>query len=585
MSINRSQELQSGDSSVFNDYKVTEGSSNSTSQDAYARRQDQGFNDLENYNTYSWTKPYSIPLQAVKNRMGTIVQDVTKLLSTYEQNLKNVYLNPYLDPGLEDSHFHIWDELNTNNKTLIEEYFPPSTVTGTDEFWQRNKEAFEDAGKEGVMYIGGNQYFDERTGQYVYPPDLENHLSNVIYPEYVSFSQYLYAEKHGCRGCRKFVKDYDRLISHSVFVHLFDFRYFLKLLLHEANYINNSLTYDFGDIYEDESQQQAASFYFSWAEMAAHYTKVIAEQLTQGQDYLSSSEVDYVSKKQAAQFQAFFSIRVASYTEGIDNVLFSLKKELMDNSEIFYERYVTPSLKFKSSVSAPLELDIQTTNLKTEAPVLAEEIITAVNAFKGNFGSILSDMIQRRSNLRSKFDRLVSLNLQRKKYISYIDQLSTKASTRPRILIEVKEDNTSSIFDRIIIDENRNQTLKSSHGLLDDLGEDSHPQYLMRSGGAIFGNIEVADKVTIDGVDLSAHAHTGQDGSMRIRSTDIDYSSPREETDLFGSTVVGEMQVTVSSFVPDIRTGGMPVVDVVLDIEIPDEIDGRYEYEIVYIEI
>ena len=107
----------------------------------------------------------------------------------------------------------------------------------------------------------------------------------------------------------------------------------------------------------------------------------------------------------------------------------------------------------------------------------------------------------------------------------------------------------------------------------------------MRSGGAIFGNIEVADKVTIDGVDLSAHAHTGQDGSMRIRSTDIDYSSPREDTDLFGSTVVGEMQVTVSSFVPDIRTGGMPVVDVVLDIEIPDEIDGRYEYEIVYIEI
>jgi hypothetical protein len=571
MSINRSQELQSGDSSVFNDYKVTEGSSNSTSQDAYARRQDQGFNDLENYNSYSWTKPYSIPLQAVKNRMGIVVQDITQLLSTYEQNLKNVYLNPYLDPGLEDSHFHIWDELNTNNKALIEEYFPPSVVT--------------DAGEEGVMYVGGSQYFDETTGQYIEAPDLDKHLSNAIYPEYVSFSEYLYAEEHGCRGCRKFVKDYDRLMSHSVFVHLFDFRYFLKLLLHEANYIKNSLTYDFGDIYEDESQQQAASFYFSWAEMAAHYTKVIADQLAQGQDYLSSSEVDYVSKKQAAQFQAFFSIRVASYTEGVDNVLFSLKKELMDNSQVFYERYVSPSLKFKSNVSAPLELDIQTTNLRSEAPVLAEEIITAVNAFKGNFGSILSDMIQRRSNLRSKFDRLVNLNLQRKKYISYIDQLSAKASTRPKILIEVKEDNTSSIFDRVIIDDNRNQTLKSSHGLLDDLSEDSHPQYLMRSGGAIFGNIEVADKVTIDGVDLSAHAHTGEDGSMRIRSTDIDYSSPREETDLFGSTVVGEMQVTVSSFVPDIRTGGMPVVDVVLNIEIPDEIDGIYEYEIVYIEI
>jgi hypothetical protein len=578
MSINRSQELQSGDSSVFNDYRVSEGSSNSTSQDAYARRQEEGFNDLDNYNTYSWNKPYTIPLKSVKNRMSTVVQDITELLSTYEQNLKNVYLNPYLDPGLEDSHFHIWDELSSNNKSLVEEYFPASTQSTQGEMTTAVEEVDEtDAGDDTVI--------DVSFGLYTPPTDPDNNTTSLVYPQYVSFSQYLYAEKHGCRGCRKFVKDYDRLISHSVFVHLFDFRYFLKLLLHEANNIKNSLTYDFGDTYEDESQQQAASFYFSWAEMAAHYTKVIAEQLSQGQDYLSSSEVDYISKKQAAQFQAFFSIRVASYTEGIDNVLFSLKKELMDNSEIFYERYVSPSLKFKLNVSAPLELDIQTTNLKNEAPVLASEIITAVNALKGNFGSILSDMVQRRSNLRSKFDRLVSLNLQRKKYISYIDQLSTKASTRPRILIEVKEDNTSTIFDRVIIDENKNQSLKSSHGLLDDLSDNSHPQYLLRSGGSIFGNIEVQDKVTIDGVDISAHAHTGEDGSIRIKSTDIDYETPREDTELLELSSIGEMQVTVESFVPDIRTGGMPVVDVVLNIEIPDEIDGRYEYEIAYLEI
>lgn len=578
MSINRSQELQSGDSSVFNDYRVSEGSSNSTSQDAYARRQEEGFNDLDNYNTYSWNKPYTIPLKSVKNRMSTVVQDITELLSTYEQNLKNVYLNPYLDPGLEDSHFHIWDELSSNNKSLVEEYFPASTQSTQGEMTTAVEEVDEtDAGDDTVI--------DVSFGLYTPPTDPDNNTTSLVYPQYVSFSQYLYAEKHGCRGCRKFVKDYDRLISHSVFVHLFDFRYFLKLLLHEANNIKNSLTYDFGDTYEDESQQQAASFYFSWAEMAAHYTKVIAEQLSEGQDYLSTSEVDYISKKQAAQFQAFFSIRVASYTEGIDNVLFSLKKELMDNSEIFYERYVSPSLKFKLNVSAPLELDIQTTNLSNQAPVLASEIITAVNALKGNFGSILSDMVQRRSNLRSKFDRLVSLNLQRKKYISYIDQLSAKASTRPRILIEVKEDKTSSIFDRVVIDENKNQNLKSSHGLLDDLDENNHPQYLLRGGGNIFGNIEVQDRVTIDGVDISAHAHTGEDGSMRIKSTDIDYETPREDTELFGASNVGEMQVTVDSFVPDIRTGGMPVVDVVLNIEIPDEIDGRYEYEIVYVEI
>lgn len=571
MSINRSNPISAADSSVFDDYNVPEGSSNSLNQDNYIRRQQEDFNDLQNYNTYSWTKPYEIPLTAVKNRISTVNKEINDLLLGYETALKNVYINPFLDPGIEESHFHIWDELYKNNKDLIHEYFPDSNV---DEKIQNS------------VHVGGSQYFDENTGQYIDSKELHQHFSNKPSPDYISFDQYLYAEEHGCRGCRKFVKDYDRVISHSSFVHLFDFRYFLKLLSHESMCIKESLLNDFGAEYEDESQKQTASFYFSWAEMASHYTQLIAEQLTQQQDSIPSSEVDNISKKQAAQFQAFFSIRIASYTEAIDNILFSLKKDLVDTCEIFYKRYVAPAIKFKSSVAAPLELDIQTTQLRTNAPVLAEEVITAVNAFKGNFGSILADMVQRRSNLKSKFDRLLSLNIQRRKYVSYIDQLSIKANTRPNVIVKVSEDKYSSIFNRVTIDQSEKQTLKSTHAMLDGLDENHHPQYLLRSGGMLFGDIEVNDGVTIDGVDISEHAHTGVDGTHRIKSTDIDYDTPREEgvVSILSAAQNGALEVSINSFVPDIRQGGLPVVDVILDISIPDEVKDKYEFEILYVE-
>ena len=336
--------------------------------------------------------------------------------------------------------------------------------------------------------------------------------------------------------------------------------------------------------YEDESQEQAAIFYFSWAKMAENHTRLVTEELNENSDQIPSSEVDLISKKQAAQFQAFFSIRVAAYTESIDNLLFSMKKYLLDTCHVFYTKYVSPSLKFKSQVAAPLELDLLTTSMRTSMPTLAEEVVTAVNSFKGNFGSILTDMVQRRSNIQQKFDNLLSLNIQRKKYISYIDQLSSKASSRPKIIIKIDEDKHSFLFDQITIDDSSRMSLSSVHGNLDSLNDNDHPQYLMRSGGTIFGDIIMTEGVTIDGVDIDTHAHTGEDGSVRIKSTDIDYETPREETTLLQSADGSLLEVSINAFESSIKNGGVPTVNAVVNISIPDSYSDKYEYEIVYLE-
>ena len=563
MSINRSDSLQNGGEYIFRDYSVTEGSDYSLSEQNAMRRAEQSFNDLSNFNLYSWKRGYSIPLNVVKSNFFSVHKNIQNLYETIEDLLNKVYLNPYLDPDIEESHFHLWEELYKNNNDVINQ-----NLANIKE---------DDQG----IFTGGSKYFDENTGTY---KDKEINSSNPVAPNFISFNQYIYAEEHGCRGCRKFVKEYDRLISHSVFVHLFDFRYYLKLLLNESDYIKESLLYDFGDEYNDESQEQTATFYFSWAKMAENHTRLIAEELAEQATQLPNTEVDNISEKQAAQFQAFFSIRVASYTEVIDNLLFSLKKDLMDTCDIFYKRFVSPSLKFKAQVAAPLELDIKTTSLTNKAPILSEEIITAVNSVTGNFGAVLTDMVQRKQSINTKFDKLFSLNIQRRKYINYIDQLSVKGSSRPKVILNISEDKYSPIFDLIYVDPSERKSLKSTHASLDDLSEDHHPQYLMRSGGTIFGDILVSEGITIDGVDISEHAHTGLDGSAKIKSTDIDYDTVREEVTLFSEENGTTLALSITNFSSDIRQGGIPVVDAILEINIPDDIQNKYELEILYVE-
>lgn len=551
MSINSSNNPQIISPRVFDEYSVSEGSSNSLPEENQRKRYEQSFNDIENFDTYSFQKPYSIPLNVVRHKVNKTYSQIEDTLFVYENILSNVFINPYINADLEECHIHLWQEINKN--------YPESLRYIED---------------EDQVFIGGSSRFNETTGQY----------EEVDPPEYISFKQYLYAEKHGCRGCRRLVKEYDKTISHSMFVHFFDYRYYLTMLLHEAHCIKQSLLFDFGVEYDDESQEQTAIAYFAWAKMAENHTRLIAEELSEPKRELPTSEVDSISKKQAAQFQAFFSIRIASYSEAIDNILFSMKKYLVDTCDIFYNKYVSPAIKFKSKVASPLEVDMMTTRLGVDAPVLAEEIVTAVNSFKGNFGSILTDMTQRRNTMQEKFDKLFSLNRQRKKYIDYIDQLSEKASSRPNVILNIQKDIYSKVFDNIFIDSSERLSLFSGHGNLDGLLEDHHPQYLLRSGGTIFGDILVEEGITIDGVDLSAHAHTGQDGSVKIKSTDIDYNTPREETTILQTEEGNQLLVSIDSFESDTRTGGVPVVNAVVNINVPDEFANKYEFEIIYLE-
>lgn len=91
--------------------------------------------------------------------------------------------------------------------------------------------------------------------------------------------------------------------------------------------------------------------------------------------------------------------------------------------------------------------------------------------------------------------------------------MSLKAVNKEKIVTSETNTNYAALLSNLSVDESQSNSLKSAHGILDDLTEDSHPQYLMKSGGIITGDIKVENNSKIDGVQISEHSHSGSDGS------------------------------------------------------------------------
>ena len=180
-------------------------------------------------------------------------------------------------------------------------------------------------------------------------------------------------------------------------------------------------------------------------------------------------------------------------------------------------------------------------------------------------------------------DALFNLIIEKKKYSSYISQLANMATNKKKILKNVEQDVYSSLFKKVYIDNSPVMNLTSEHSLLDGLDKNDHPQYLLRSGGHIEGSVTVEDGATIDGVDLNTHAHTGYDGTSRIKAFDIDYDSVRVENR--EEYVKSPVSLSVEKFIETIADGGIPMFDAVILIDVEDDTLENHEYELLYSEI
>jgi hypothetical protein len=475
-------------------------------------------------NTSFYYGQYSIPLDGVKAQVFGAEADLISILGQIENSLKKIFVNSYLSTNLERAHERVCEEA--------------SKLT-----------------------------------------------SYEISPYYISFDELRFAERYKSSACKSLIKEYMYAIGDSTYSYLYDIRSLIQLVLHELANIKYSLITDFGEEYEDESQQEIAVQYDSWGKISSYCASRIATTLSSSPGEISSSELDKISKKHAAQFQTFFAIRINAANAQLANLLSELTRDLHDNSDIFYKKFVSPSLRLKRDLMSPLDLDFKSTRFASDFPELSKELVIATNAIEGNFYSINSDMIERINEAKKEIDLVFQFINEKRKYSNFITQLAFKGVGKKQLLAQVEKDEFGSFFRSATADPQRTNTFKSDHGHLDNLLEDHHPQYLLKDGGTITGDISVQNAAKIDGVNLSSHAHTGTDGSQRIPASAIDYSTVRSNPAVRNQVATTPISLTIEAFNTTIVEGGIPSSDVTLAIEVQDTLGDEYEYEILFTEI
>lgn len=508
--------------------------SNSRGDDYTANK----FGDVYGYQqTYTFNDVYSIPLKSIRGEVIAAEELINTTKNNIEQDLlRKLFINPYIDPDLQEAHDRVWEEVSS------------------------------------ILNLSDSS-------------DDSSQITKATIPEYICYDEYSFAERYKSLACRRLISEFDEVISQSTFSYFFQIRKLLTYMASEIANIKSSLLFDFGEDYETQSQQKIALRYDTWTKVAVHYTRRITSTILSKPGEIPHAEVDKISKKQAAQLQAFFAIRLNAIDEEINNLLESIKRDLVDNSDVFFSRYLSSALKMIAKIVEPLDLEYNTTNFRKEFPSLSKEVAFATLAFEGNFTAIHADLVERFEMTTARIDAVLMLIHEKRKFAHHITQLSAKAAVKKKVIETVTDDKYSSIFRSVPVYSGRNSSFKSSHANLDDLDKDSHPQYLLKSNGTITGNIAVSDGVKIDGISLSGHSHTGSDGSSKILSTDIDYSSARDSSDFVDTYAPKPLSIGIEGFISDIIDGGIPVFDAIVYIETNDGSLDNYEYEIIYTEI
>ena len=407
---------------------------------------------------------------------------------------------------------------------------------------------------------------------------------------YVSYQEYCYAKEHKCRGCRALTMEYEAYVGKTVVSYYYDIKTFLSYFIHELQCINKFITTAIGDEYNDETEKEIAKELYFWSKSLNEYTKLFAQEITSLPPKLSKSQMDYVSKIQASQFEAFFSFKINSYESEIKKLLGLVKREMVDTCDMYYSNFLTPALKARSMIAFPLEIDLLSTDMKNKVPELAQEVVIAASSINGNLASLFADLKQKRINLEKRIIGFLETVRLKRKYISFSNQFQNISGIRSAsVFVDVESDQYSTHFEEAISFHEKNETLNSSHQYFNDLLENDHPQYLLRSGGIITGDIELKEGVKISGIDFANHSHSPADGSSIIKSSNIDYQSDRENDSaiLQFSKSDEPISISVDSYVQDILVGGIPVVDVLVSTSVNSDVEekGRYDIIVSYIEL
>ena len=341
--------------------------------------------------------------------------------------------------------------------------------------------------------------------------------------DYVSFHQYQAFKQFDTRGSNFISKAYEDTVRGVAGNPALDVYIISGHIKDEAISIKGFLDDFIGSI-DDTAEFRILEAFQDWAFMALKYARVFGsfiEARAEVQQAIPEAELEKLTQDQAKSFQVLFKTKVNGYNDEISKTLESLKTQFAHTDD-FFTKFLGPSLKFRLNFQGDLSKTQSTGFFGSQAQ-------NASRQMQGNIEAAVTDLVRRNDFFGKRFNELETRLKARSSYVQFVKDLEPTGARLKNPFVDVQPDPEEkqafkSLATQKVTEKTEKNPFYSSHFDLADLdGDDAHPQYLLRSGGNLTGDVTVDDGVKIDGVDIGEHRHKGKDidGTYQIDGADI----------------------------------------------------------------
>jgi hypothetical protein len=274
-------------------------------------------------------------------------------------------------------------------------------------------------------------------------------------------------------------------------------------------------------VVDDPSEYRTIELFMDWADGARVRIDEVLKLQSQGKTLRLADTTLPTTVQEARQAQAMFKVKLNSANHDIATSMEYLRRNFSEHAATFYGRFLGPALQFRLSVGRNVE--------PFSGRVIGPEMETTKNALDTNLVVAQADQLRRNMIFETKVPQVLGEVTRQNVYRNYITQLAPVGqSISPGMPGTVIQEDPSpkevAFFESADVvagttDEENLFAMHSSLGGILDIN--AHPQYLLKDGDILQGNLAVADNIRIDGVDVNLHRHTGVDGTQKVLGTDI----------------------------------------------------------------
>ena len=402
---------------------------------------------------------------------------------------------------------------------------------------------------------------------------------------HISYLQYKALGNRDTRSATYIRRTYEDSLRGPSGTNAIDVLNMAKALQSEATNIGEFLDDSIGNV-SDDSEKRTVEMLQDWAENAVFHTRNIRGLIEkrEPQTKISAAELDLLDSSRAAQYQALFKVKLNAINNEIAQIQDDIKKDHGEHSDAYFKKFLGPAMKFRLNATKGMEEPLRSSG---EGRLLAES--RSGSAMNANLAVLMSDQTKRNTAFETKFTQLEERIKARDNYIGYIKQLEDKGrKIKVAFTDATVEEEERVAWEEMLADTSTTNKFKSDHALLHGVDDDdAHGQYLLKAGGTITGDIELAEltdedgnpiSITTDGMVPSTHTHTGQDGTQKIHGSNIlgGINNDHIDTD---DAPDRPTNLTVVSLTPKTAPPGGTTVDALVSWDGPE--NCTFEFQIV----